>query len=661
MILVHENKDILTHNTARFLVLCNIAQKSFTVKASISLPKVVGASPASSSASSAAFRPATITSLSGKPTNAAVAQSSTTVQLGSMPGIYRLIRADPATPTQTHKPPEPTLNVVRESKQLKTSGGGDSSSSSLVAQQQQQQQQNLPRPVDVSSAILFVERGADSPQLLASEREPRAMQITATTTTTTTTKPQLVVEVATTTPINRRPIATGESEVEAAAAAAASAPIIMTNNHRIAGDDMQMMKLHDDTNFSIKYSANKVDEFALASHQQPPQSINNNQQMARSRSGRMRQIAAAGGTQSTSQAAAAAAAANNLESRMGDAVVAPSAGGELNRFVTGSANDTVAPTLAHNITGALLRWSLRTLGNLARKSLESLELDETATPPTSSTRPEDEQLDGFLVSNGRSSEPSPSPSPKPTRAPAAVRTTRAPPTTQRATPTIADQSRQARQQFSDSTTTTTVKPAQAAKQRSKLVVEREPEVVELETTRTGSGSLWPLYALWTLIGLVALIMAALYFVLAAPARRFSSSSSSPPSPPVAPNTYRKSLAGDLLAQLNQQFSSSSSKHRAQTSAGMPAADLGVASGTPSRRQATPPSPIGSATTRSTSAASSTSSSSSSDADRRPESLQNYCKTNEQFVVYTDYLLLDEDNELNAQATNRRPRGGESFA
>lgn len=39
MILVHENKNILTHNSARFLVVCNfVPQTSFTVRASISMP-----------------------------------------------------------------------------------------------------------------------------------------------------------------------------------------------------------------------------------------------------------------------------------------------------------------------------------------------------------------------------------------------------------------------------------------------------------------------------------------------------------------------------------------------------------------------------------------------------------------------------------------------
>lgn len=101
MILVHENKDILTHNTAKFLVLCNFLQKSFTLRASISLPKVIGlssrggggvlgltkgGSTGGSDAAPTASRPAVITSLGHKPTQQ---ELSVPVMLGSMPGFYR--------------------------------------------------------------------------------------------------------------------------------------------------------------------------------------------------------------------------------------------------------------------------------------------------------------------------------------------------------------------------------------------------------------------------------------------------------------------------------------------------------------------------------------------------------------------------------------------
>lgn len=38
MIIVHENKDILTHNARRFLVVCSFLPESYTLKASVSMP-----------------------------------------------------------------------------------------------------------------------------------------------------------------------------------------------------------------------------------------------------------------------------------------------------------------------------------------------------------------------------------------------------------------------------------------------------------------------------------------------------------------------------------------------------------------------------------------------------------------------------------------------
>lgn len=84
MVLVHENKDILTHNTARFLILCNFLQKSFTLRASISLPKINGVVASQT-------RPAVITSLPRKPfdNNNVTEEQPQSVLLGSMPGVYR--------------------------------------------------------------------------------------------------------------------------------------------------------------------------------------------------------------------------------------------------------------------------------------------------------------------------------------------------------------------------------------------------------------------------------------------------------------------------------------------------------------------------------------------------------------------------------------------
>lgn len=38
MIIVHENKEILTHNSRRFLVVCNFPPESYTLKASVEVP-----------------------------------------------------------------------------------------------------------------------------------------------------------------------------------------------------------------------------------------------------------------------------------------------------------------------------------------------------------------------------------------------------------------------------------------------------------------------------------------------------------------------------------------------------------------------------------------------------------------------------------------------
>lgn len=38
MIIVHENKEILTHNARRFLVVCSFLPESYTLKASVSMP-----------------------------------------------------------------------------------------------------------------------------------------------------------------------------------------------------------------------------------------------------------------------------------------------------------------------------------------------------------------------------------------------------------------------------------------------------------------------------------------------------------------------------------------------------------------------------------------------------------------------------------------------
>jgi len=38
MVMVHENKEILTHNSRRFLVVCNFVPETFTLTASVAVP-----------------------------------------------------------------------------------------------------------------------------------------------------------------------------------------------------------------------------------------------------------------------------------------------------------------------------------------------------------------------------------------------------------------------------------------------------------------------------------------------------------------------------------------------------------------------------------------------------------------------------------------------
>lgn len=41
MIIVHENKEILTHNSRRFLVVCQFMPEAYTLKASVAMPAMV--------------------------------------------------------------------------------------------------------------------------------------------------------------------------------------------------------------------------------------------------------------------------------------------------------------------------------------------------------------------------------------------------------------------------------------------------------------------------------------------------------------------------------------------------------------------------------------------------------------------------------------------
>lgn len=51
MIIVHENKEILTHNSRRFLVVCHFLPEAYTLRASVALPASTLRRPSSSSGS----------------------------------------------------------------------------------------------------------------------------------------------------------------------------------------------------------------------------------------------------------------------------------------------------------------------------------------------------------------------------------------------------------------------------------------------------------------------------------------------------------------------------------------------------------------------------------------------------------------------------------
>jgi hypothetical protein len=479
MILVHENKDIITHNTARFLVQCNVMQKSFTVKASVSLPKVNGLSQQQQAgARQAQSRPAVITSLSGRPT----ARDEQQVRLGSMPGIYRLIRAyaghehaederyvsgmdrQQQQPSATSAP-----SSARRSKELLTSANDE-----MHAQDKGLADVNyhleLPRPVEVSSKVLFVARAPlddDNGRLSAasSERQHRALTSAGSSggdpppvwlpsTAVPSARPVQTDGAghrsspplpATAAELERPPASragAGQNEIETNRADEEqderNAPrnsinqpaVVMTNNHRIGSTQSlppALARHHAPTTAATttttsttttETNANKQQSNGVDRRSHSPVIIDRNESTAtsdplqrfdgsgnnsgpvqvRSRSGRMRQIP-------SSSAPAAQPTASEAAARMGDSAAAESA----LEMVTMDPLDTrrrdsdessnnnsdaavelpdkhqaglppgASPTLAQNITGALIRWSLKTLGKLAQKSLESL-VDERNFP-----------------------------------------------------------------------------------------------------------------------------------------------------------------------------------------------------------------------------------------------------------------------------------------
>lgn len=491
MVLVHENKDILTHNTARFLVLCNFLQKSFTLRASISLPKVNGLI--------APSRPAVITSLARKPdaTGADDESRTTSVLLGSMPGVYRA-RAGAQSVNGSESARQPATGAAEQSAahlnpvdELETNtiekiaipknsrsaqstasatGGsqelsgdfshltlvrrrnsnslelaGNSRARSLALSSLAESASNrlaVPQPVQVQSKVLFVERGADMTRTGRRHHYNRLSATNAAAGEQRQTVPNLapasrldtveVVAPALLAPATQQvptsgPASDANGSLRDLKQSAARAPldsassrlfawngaeddepqaggITITNNHRVAGDYLAVSgpnakALSDNNNnnagnYSIKYSAlARVDEYPLGakasggeSQQQQQQQTEGANQMSnllmRVRSGRMRPV---GGADTAEQVQRSSMQSLDRfrrpdwpESRMGE--MSADDGADLLAETSNEAasRQQLTPvsvenaTLAQNITSYLLKWSLKTLTNLAKKSIETL-------------------------------------------------------------------------------------------------------------------------------------------------------------------------------------------------------------------------------------------------------------------------------------------------
>lgn len=453
MVLVHENKDILTHNTARFLVLCNFLQKSFTLRASISLPKVNGLI--------AQSRPAVITSLPRRPENSSAPdERATSVLLGSMPGIYRARavhqsgdepeQAKPASSKATEAAhanssaskgslvDELETNTIEktggkngrpvgEEQQLfgapmrrRNSNGADRARALTLssADSQAAGSQLVPQPVQVQSKVLFVERGAD---MARTGRRHHYNRLSATSVGGGQSAPngrldtvEVLQRAAPTVAVaasSTTPSADGDKSLRLLKQSAErtvvrsspaedddpqTASITMTNNHRISGDyppigSLNTKPLNDNnnntSNYSIKYSAlARIDDYpvggARPSADEPPlpelQSEGASQMrslLMRVRSGRMRSVGEGGEQRRLSPEQQA----DLPVSRMGE--MSTDNNGDLLAETSNESaarQQVVAPamthntTLAQNITSYLLKWSLKTLTNLAKKSLETL-------------------------------------------------------------------------------------------------------------------------------------------------------------------------------------------------------------------------------------------------------------------------------------------------
>lgn len=374
IVLVHENKDILTHNTARFHVLCHFPQKSFTLRASVALPKVDGLMV------SAASRAAMITHLPGKPITSAddwisLSDNSTqSVRLGSMPGFYRAkshSTSDFAGSSNQLAPQtardnanaidpgsKPTLALIDpQNYQSGGLGKGEADdisalkvlghrpqtaahrarSLALVDDDTKRRLISALEPVQVQSQVLYIE-GANSARVgrqnsmdrdSTRRRTPRLESIT--------------------------------SDGEMAASSLLSPPsdkiesIVMSDNHRISDDYRPLSSMKIDRGDEIvRYSGSSVNPSAMLPGLDGRRS--------RSRESRM---------WSTDESSV---------SKDTIPIIHPEVNSSrgLAGLNNGSSDDTsnqfsiFNQTIAQNLTGQFLKFSLWTLGNMARKTVDFL-------------------------------------------------------------------------------------------------------------------------------------------------------------------------------------------------------------------------------------------------------------------------------------------------
>lgn len=406
MILVHENKDILTHNTARFLVLCNFQQKSFTLKASVSLAKVNGQLQGDKIRP---VKPAVITALQDSPAGggggsarnevaSALASEphATAVMLGSMPGLYRARSSQSQLDANGADELEPlSSNTIerdkfkqsrnesqpnRRAKELAARHPLASSARSLALEDSGDhlmapltQQLKPPEPVQVQSKVLYVERSLESRNARRRNNhngvqqhllESASLMQSSLPAAASVSLPSVTKPMPATT--SRRPVQLDSSAASARFQRQSSTPdelaevfappVIITNNHRVSADYPPLTtRANNDSQLSFRYSAaaKLAEEIPLEQHVAGGARAGK----LRSRVARMRLV--------DDDADQAPSASIN---RMGETQPEQFA----DQMIDSANEPLVNSTLARNITSYLLKWSLKTLTNLARKSLESL-------------------------------------------------------------------------------------------------------------------------------------------------------------------------------------------------------------------------------------------------------------------------------------------------